>query len=138
MDFPYDNICSDGYMTGLESMGTYRIGFYEGTRFKQIQVQADTHIWCSDSTYEITAYQETKSGYFILRLPDNIPAGLYYLNGVGLFTYSDGVLGYMPRNKERLRIRPFPPKKAKRPLHQSLILLVPAIPLRTSRKWRLI
>lgn len=112
MDFPYDNICSDGYMTGLESMGTYRIGFYEGTRFKQIQVQADTHIWYSDSTYEITAYQETKSGYFILRLPDNIPAGLYYLNGVGLFTYSDGVLGYMPPQQGEVEDSSIPSKES--------------------------
>ena len=119
MDFPYDNICSDGYMTGLESMGTYRIGFYEGTRFKQIKVQADTHI--------------SSSGFPIIYRPGYIISTEW-----GFLLTAMVFWGICPRNKERLRIRPFPPKKAKRPLHQSLILLVPAIPLRTSRKWRLI
>lgn len=76
-----------GSISGLEKGQTYTLGFYIGTQYYDIQITADTEIYCSKSINTIVKYELTKSGYLILQMPDLLTPGLYDLNGTGIVNY---------------------------------------------------
>lgn len=80
-----------GYVTGLAPKAMYKIGFFEGTKYKSFYVQADTHIYRQDGVYASADFTPTKNGYFIIEIPEDLPAGLTCINGVGVFKYTAGV-----------------------------------------------
>ena len=64
---------------------------YKGTDYVEYVVKADTHIYTSTSVINLSAssaYGLTKSGYAVVKLPGNMDAGLYCINGEGVFIYN--------------------------------------------------
>ena len=76
-----------GAISGLELGKSYKLGFYLGTKYHEVTITADTTFYASKEMDSITKYDGTKLGYIVLRLPDLMEPGLYYLNGEGAFTY---------------------------------------------------
>lgn len=92
--FPTELIGTDtGLLSGLQQGGFYKIGYYEGTQFEQMTVKADTRYWVEDALFVLSDYEQTRDGYFILELSPELPAGLYCINGYGLFYYTAGNTG---------------------------------------------
>lgn len=88
-DIPFESsmINKAGAISGLELDKSYKLGFYIGTKYHEEVVKADTTVYASKEMYKITRYDGTKLGYIILKLPDLMDPGLYYINGEGTFTY---------------------------------------------------
>lgn len=80
-----------GSISGLEKDKTYTLGFYVGTQYHEVEIVADTEIYCSKSIDTIVKYNLTKSGYLTLQMPDLLTPGLYDINGTGVVNY-EGVL----------------------------------------------
>lgn len=89
---PFSNgLLSDlGYVNGLTKGAMYKIGYYEGTTYNYFYVAADTHIYRQDGSYPVMGFTPTKDGYFIIELPEELPSGLYCINGFGVFNYTAG------------------------------------------------
>lgn len=88
----------DGFMKGLTPNAMYKIGFYQGTRYKEVDIKSDTRLLTQfDNAYVTNSYVETKKGYFRILLPDEMPSGYYLIGesadggnsggGLGLFKY---------------------------------------------------
>lgn len=88
-DIPFESsmVNKAGSISGLELDKSYKLGFYIGTKYHEEVVTADTTLYASKEMYQITRYDGTKLGYIVLKLPDLMDPGLYYLNGQGTFTY---------------------------------------------------
>lgn len=82
-----------GLLGGLQQGGYYRIGYYEGTQFEQMTILADARYWVEDAFFELTDFTQTRDGYFVLDLSPQLPAGLYCIDGYGLFYYTAGNTG---------------------------------------------
>lgn len=78
----------NGVIMGLQEDASYLIGAYMGTNYNEIVIKADTRIFTASevlSREPDDSYQLTKNGYIVITIPDNLPAGLYSINGAGVF-----------------------------------------------------
>lgn len=82
------NISDCGTILGLTQGSLYSLDTYIGTTFKNYDLLADTRIFNSFEIYQSSTYDFSQNGYAIIKLPDNLISGYYYLNGKGLFKYS--------------------------------------------------
>lgn len=92
-EYPFTSsyIGQNGFITGLEKDAYYKMVGYKGTDYVEYVVKADTHIYTSTSVINLSAssaYGLTKSGYAVVKLPGNMDAGLYCINGEGVFIYN--------------------------------------------------
>lgn len=76
-----------GSISGLKEGETYTLGFYIGTQYYEVNIKADTQIYCSKSIDTITRYELTKDGYLILKMPELLTPGLYDINNSGVISY---------------------------------------------------
>lgn len=76
-----------GCVIGLTRGGTYRIGFYSGTRYYTVDVLCDTTIYTSKEMFYITDYDVTQNGYIIIHKPELMDPGYYDVNGIGIVRY---------------------------------------------------
>lgn len=76
-----------GSISGLTKGQTYTLGFYLGTQYYEVDVVADTEIYCSKSIEIITRFEMTKSGYLVLQMPDLLTPGLYDIDNKGVVRY---------------------------------------------------
>lgn len=83
------NVSECGTITGLTKDSVYTLDTYLGTTYKGFDITADTRIFNSFEIYQSSTYELSQNGYAIISLPDNLVSGYYYLNGKGLFKYSD-------------------------------------------------
>lgn len=75
-------------LLGLERDKLYAIRYYQGTKEKKATFRADAKVFQSERCIPIhTPYIKTDKGYFIVNLPQNLPAGYYYLSDIGFFIY---------------------------------------------------
>lgn len=88
--FPLSSVHGSGYIMGLQQDGLYRIGFYEGTIARQFLARADTEIYLQDAAYTLTEREQTKNGYFVIPFKEEMPNGLYCINGAMLVYYTGG------------------------------------------------
>lgn len=84
---------ANGVIPNLQKDAYYLLEGYKGTIFQNIKIQADVHYFVSEEIYTIkqSDIQRTKSGYAIIQLPDDLPEGLYCVNGKGFFLYQKEV-----------------------------------------------
>lgn len=76
------------FFLGLEKDKTYTLGYYQGTKYTETNVIADTHVLQSKEVIRVNnAYKKTEDGYFEINLPSNLKSGYYYLSDIGLFRY---------------------------------------------------
>ena len=79
-----------GYVSGLTKNAAYKIGYFEGTKYNSFYISADTHYYHQDGVYKVEGFTPTKDGYFIIELPEELPSGIYCIDGVGVFNYTAG------------------------------------------------
>ena len=88
----------EGFMKGLTPNAMYKLGFYQGTKYKEVDIKSDTRVLTQfDTAYATNSYVETKKGYFRILIPDEMPSGYYLVGensdgeksggGLGLFKY---------------------------------------------------
>ena len=78
----------NGVVMGLQKDASYLIGAYTGTVYNEIIIKADARIFTASEVLArdpADSYVLTKNGYIVITVPDNIPAGLYCINGAGVF-----------------------------------------------------
>lgn len=92
---PWSNIDTDtNKLVGLDTDKLYRISFFIGTKYKELQIKADTRYFKSSGVTVLSIpFDTTKNGYFNVNLPDNLTKGFYYINDIGLFEYESGARG---------------------------------------------
>lgn len=88
---PTDNIDNNICMLlGLEKDAKYLVSIYVGTSYRVLETTADTRCLQAENLIPLDSpYEQTKEGYFIVKLPDNLENGYYYLSGAGLFRYKN-------------------------------------------------
>ena len=80
------------FFLGLEKDKTYTLGYFQGTKYTETNVIADTHVLQSKEVVRVNnAYKKTEDGYFEIKLPSNLKSGYYYLSDIGLFRYEQNV-----------------------------------------------
>lgn len=79
----------NGMVTGLEGSKQYMLGAFEGTVYRELVMISDTRYYTSyavQTVGEDTApYALTRKGYAVITIPDGLQAGLYAVNGEGVF-----------------------------------------------------
>lgn len=78
----------EGFLKGLTKDAMYQFGYYYGTKYEQIDVKADTHIFTRQDSLLSNTFKETKKGYIEIGLPEGgSEAGYYNLeeNNGGMF-----------------------------------------------------
>ena len=84
-----ENMLTDGrYFKSLTKKGMYKFTYYEGTKYNDINIQADSHLFVADGTYTSTSYAEMEDQYFVIAPAPEMENGYYYMDGLGLFYYS--------------------------------------------------
>lgn len=94
MPINQDNVSSIGTVMGLAPGQTYTVDAYIGTSPVGGQVVADTHMFASFELYDLKDYELDAAGYAIVKIPDYMWSGYYYVNGMGLFRYVNGYKAY--------------------------------------------
>ena len=89
-----NNISPAGTITGLAHNMSYTVDAYIGTSPVGGEVVADTHMFTSFELYDLKDYELDASGYAIIKMPEYMWSGYYYINGVGLFRYINGFKAY--------------------------------------------
>lgn len=75
-------------LLGLKENGKYQIGFYVGTYFMSKEAIADTLVFQSEQIYQLTSpFKKTKEGYFVVKMPETVGEGYYYICDAGLLYY---------------------------------------------------
>lgn len=87
-EFTTSMLSDEGFLKNLTKNGIYTLSFYTGTKYKNIDVKADTRLFIQSSTSIISSYTQAKSMHFILNLPSSTTNGYYNIEGAGLFKYS--------------------------------------------------
>ena len=82
-----DDITPCGSFYALDKKKEYDLVLYQGTKYIELSVIADTRIFFSSDVYSITEYEYTKDGYIILTIPSYVPSGYYRVGTSGLFYY---------------------------------------------------
>lgn len=82
-----DNVSEAGIVEGLTKDQLYRVDTYVGTTYVGLDASADTHMFTSYETYEITDYSLQKDGYAEIKFPSYMWSGYYYVQGMGMIRY---------------------------------------------------
>lgn len=84
-----ENMLTDGrYFKGLTKKGMYKFTYYEGTKYFDINIQADSHLFVAGDIYKSSSYAEMEDQYFVIAPAAEMENGYYYMEGLGLFYYS--------------------------------------------------
>lgn len=75
------------FLKGLTKDAMYKIGYYEGTIYKSINIKADSHLFLQEYSTVVSSYTELKSTYFQINIPEDLAPGYYYIDKVGMFYY---------------------------------------------------
>lgn len=77
-----------GVIVGLEKGKTYTVSYFEGTKYKEVEVVADTLMLQAFELYgENKDLNRTSNGYVEFSMPTDYKSGYYVANGKGLFQY---------------------------------------------------
>lgn len=83
-----------GIMTGFSKSDYgkyYDIDFYLGTKTCKMQPVVDVQAFKSLGIMELSSpFKKTKQDYYIVKLPENLEEGYYYINNFGMFKYEPG------------------------------------------------
>lgn len=75
---------ANGALKGMQKDEVQTLHIYEGTVYRERQVQADTRLFFSRGIREV-GFAYTEDGYVELTLPEDLEAGIYEVAGYGLF-----------------------------------------------------
>lgn len=89
-----NNVSPCGSITGLTHNAPYTVDAYIGTSPVGGQVVADTHMFSSFELYNLKDFELNSSGYAVIKMPEDMWSGYYYINGMGLFRYVNGYKAY--------------------------------------------
>lgn len=73
----------EGFLKGLNKNAMYQFGYYYGTKYSNIDIMADTHVYTKSDTLLSNNFKETKKGYIEISLPEDITGGTYNLDEQG-------------------------------------------------------
>lgn len=90
MQFKSSMLTPDGYLKGLSKDALYRLGFYQGTVFTELDVLASSHLFVEESTLTSSTYIENKGKVFEIDFPSGMTNGYYVINNTESFKYSAG------------------------------------------------
>lgn len=86
-----DMIMRGGLITGVEAGKTYNFNIYAGTVEYNADFVADTRAFVSMEEVTSYEYELPEAEIAIIKIPEYLKTGYYYINGCGLFRYiSDG------------------------------------------------
>lgn len=78
-------------LLGLEKEKKYQLGYFDGTRYVDAELIADTALFFSKGTIAPNdPLRYTEYGFAYITLPENLAEGYYDINGAGLFRFSPG------------------------------------------------
>lgn len=89
-EFTPNMLSSNGILQGLTRDAMYQFRYYVGTKYKFINMKADTHVFEGEREFTSKEFIEEKSTYFTVPIPDGLEKGFYILNGYGMFFYNAG------------------------------------------------
>lgn len=69
----------DGFLKGLTKDALYQFGYNYGTKYAQIDIKADTHVFTREESMLSNTFKETKKGYIEISLPEGVSSGYYKL-----------------------------------------------------------
>lgn len=69
----------NGFLKGLSKNALYQFGYSYGTKYSQIDIKADTHVFVEEESMMSNTFKETKKGYIVISLPEDISSGYYKL-----------------------------------------------------------
>ena len=89
-ELPLGNVdTKTGKLLGLEKEKKYRVGYFDGTKYKDAELIADTALFRSKGVIAMNEpLRYTERGFAYIALPENLAEGYYDINGAGLFYYS--------------------------------------------------
>lgn len=78
-----------GIITGLEKDTVYTVGFYIGTKYNEMDITADTHLYAAFEMFNYGSdyISDTQNGYRCFSTPTDLKNGYYNINGSGMFRY---------------------------------------------------
>ena len=82
-----DMINTSGVFTCFEKGQTYKIGYFAGTYYEEVEVKADVWMLCSYEIIKTNAPSMTKNGYASYTVPEDLKSGYYLVEGQGFFRY---------------------------------------------------
>ena len=87
---PLGNVDEEtGKLLGLEKEKKYRLGYFDGTKYIDTELIADTSLFRSRGTVAMNdPLRYTEYGFAYVTLPENLAEGYYDINGAGLFYFS--------------------------------------------------
>ncbi len=96
---------SSGVILGLEKGKQYTVSYFEGTKYHEIDVIADTLMLQAFELYPINNdINRTSNGYIEFSMPSAFKSGYYSANNSGLFQYFDYARGEKVDSEEDMNI----------------------------------
>lgn len=89
-EFTPNMLSPNGILQGLVKDAMYQFRYYVGTKYKFINMKADTHVFEGEREFTSPEFIEEQSTYFTVPIPDALEKGYYVLNGFGMFYYNAG------------------------------------------------
>jgi len=86
---PVENVDKEvDMLLGLEKDKKYQIGYFDGTKYQETDIIADTLAFKAQQVIELASpFKTTEDNYFVINLPENIKSGYYYINDSGMFGF---------------------------------------------------
>jgi hypothetical protein len=84
------SISDSGTVKGLRKDSEYTVEAYIGSKRHELTMKADTRIWSSMESFNLTTISYVGDGIMKIDIPDFVESGYYYINGVGFFRYVKG------------------------------------------------
>lgn len=89
-EFTPNMLSSNGVLQGLTKDAMYQFRYYVGTKYKFINMKAETHVFEGEREFTSKEFIEEQSTYFTVPIPNGLEKGFYILNGFGMFFYNAG------------------------------------------------
>lgn len=89
-EFTANMLSSNGILQGLTKDAMYQFRYYVGTKYKFINMKADTHVYEGEREFVSSEFIEEKSTYFTVPIPNGLEKGYYIVNGFGMLYYNAG------------------------------------------------
>lgn len=76
-----------GTVSGMEEDKTYTAGIYVGSEYAEVNVIADSHLYESSETFNISPQELTTIGYIEYKMPEDTQSGIYLIGNAGYVRY---------------------------------------------------
>ena len=74
-----------GTLINLQQNDVYEFNVYKGTNYIEVEMTADAHLYFSSGILLLDNYSLTREGYVVIKIPETVPEGKYYIEGKGMF-----------------------------------------------------